>query len=1471
MVLVLILVPVSGYFILRSSKVQTLLVHKITKDFSERLNAKFSLESVHFSFFNRLILNNVVVEDQQMDTLLYAQKITGYIKSFNRKKKKIEFSRVVLDQTQFNLRTDSENTLNLRFIIDEIKGKKDTIGPRLDLIISSIEMKESFFSLKLNESRKKPTGINFTDLNLYDLSFTLDSFQIFNDTVGFQITDLTFTDISGFHVDKWNTSFQICPNSLEFHDVSIITPLSEILAEDLIFSYENYQELKNFVNSVDLNFKINTSDLAFHDIGYFAPKLGWMNQNIDLSGRFTGRISDLKGKDVRIQFSDMTSIHGNFEIDGLPDLNEAFLFVDIKDLTTSIENLEEFEKPGTGEKLYLPDSFKRLEVINFSGNFTGFIDDFVTYGRFTSNLGAISTDLSIRPDTARYLNFKGRLKTFDFDIGKLTNSEKYVGELNMNVILDGQAQSSEHFMASLEGIIGGIEFNGYDYGNIKIEGEFTEKTYNGSVSVEDPNVKLDFIGLLDFSGEIPEFDFTANVPRANLYDLNIDKADSTSLLSFLLTANFTGSNVDNMNGDIKLLNLNVNRLGKDLQVYDFTLSADNRIDTSSIKLRTDFIDADLTGNYEFAYVPTSIYSFVSGFIPALYGPDIDTTGIHLNNFEFEVRFKDTDKLTSFFYPEYSVAKNARLSGVFDPARNALSMDGEADQLVLKGNEFNSLLFTTEIIDSLFYLNLISDELIVGRNLDFQNVHISSNAKDNKLDLSLQWMNVDTLKHEGVLYALADFSRTTAENKPHIDIKIYPGNLYIRDSLWFIDESIIEVDSTLIKIFDFSATSKDQLFLISGIISENESDTLHVEFNNLKLSALNSITKTDRLQFDGKIFGDADLSNLYQIPLFRSDIEIQDLVINDESFGDSWILSSWDTLTNSLQIHTYTKRGDITTVNLAGNYSPSNKAIDFVLNLDKLRLNIFRPFLRNLVSDLNGIATGEILIDGTINEPLTNGTITFQKTAFIIDYLQTKYNFTDKFTVNDNIIGFNNIQVFDEKGNIASARGSLSNEYFRNFVFDITLEPYKFQFLATREADNNEFYGTAYGSGVVKITGPPKNLMLDVSAKTESGTRFFIPLNPEGDITSYNFVTFVNTGDQGKIEEENEIYEVDLSGIEMNFDLEVTPDAEVQLVFDSKIGDIIKATGNGNINLLINTLGDFRMYGDYTIEEGDYLFTLQNVINKRFNVREGGTITWNGDATDAYIDLQAVYSVRTSLRNLFNDDTYSSRYPVECQLNLSNQLTNPDIKLDILLPTADEETKNLLKNSLNTEDELNKQFLSLLVINSFMPDPNMSGSTEPSSRTSDYAPAVGVTTSELLSNQLSYWLSQISNDFDIGFSYLPGDEITTNQVEVALSTQLLNDRVTIHTNLDVGGQNIDTSPNESAENTSNIVGDFSVDIKLTQSGKLRMKAFNRANDNRLYELAPYTQGIGLFYREDFNSFDELVTRYWKKIFSKKKDS
>jgi len=415
---------------------------------------------------------------------------------------------------------------------------------------------------------------------------------------------------------------------------------------------------------------------------------------------------------------------------------------------------------------------------------------------------------------------------------------------------------------------------------------------------------------------------------------------------------------------------------------------------------------------------------------------------------------------------------------------------------------------------------------------------------------------------------------------------------------------------------------------------------------------------------------------------------------------------------------------------------------------------------------------------------------------------------------------------------------------------------------TREKDNNRFYGTAYGSGIVNISGPPKNLNIQVSLKTDQNTRFFLPLSSGEELDELNFVSFVDNSNQTD-NEKKEVINVKNNMPKINLDLEITSDAEAQLIFNPNTGDNIKGRGSGNLNLQINSPGELNIFGTYTIEQGEYLFSLQNIINKKFEVRNGGTIAWNGNPMEANMDIEAVYETKASLYELFMNEEYRRRILVECQLYLTGKIQNPTIDFGIKLPTADQETRTNLQNAINTQEEMSKQFLSLIVINSFLPNTNYVPPTS-QSITSNYAPAVGVTTSELLSNQLSNWLSQISNDFDMGFRYRPGDEISSDEVEVALSTQLLNDRVSINGNVDVGG-------NETSTNTSNIVGDFTVDVKINKSGKLRVKAFTRANDKLLYEWSPYTQGVGLFYREEFDQFDQLMQRYWSKIFTRKNES
>ena len=336
---------------------------------------------------------------------------------------------------------------------------------------------------------------------------------------------------------------------------------------------------------------------------------------------------------------------------------------------------------------------------------------------------------------------------------------------------------------------------------------------------------------------------------------------------------------------------------------------------------------------------------------------------------------------------------------------------------------------------------------------------------------------------------------------------------------------------------------------------------------------------------------------------------------------------------------------------------------------------------------------------------------------------------------------------------------------------------------------------------------------------------------------------------------------DESSMDINFDLEITPDAEVQLIFDSKAGDVMKGTGSGNLNISLNPKGEFKMYGDYIIEDGDYLFTLGSLLNKRFIVQSGGKISFNGKMEDAEVDIRAVYKTKAPLSDIMPDQPdpkLKERIPVECQLNLTGNLFKPVVGFDIYLPTADEETRAYLRSMIKSDEEMSRQFLFLLVMNSFYADPGTRSATQ---STSDIGTAtVGVTTTEMLSNQLSNWLSQISNDFDIGINYRPGSTALPNsqEVQVALSTQILNDKVVINGNFDYGTNQ--TSTSTPASNNA-ITGAFDVEVKITD--KIRFKVFNRSNDNFYIDNGiQYTQGVGLFFKQDFNKFRDLFTRSGK---------
>jgi hypothetical protein len=585
-------------------------------------------------------------------------------------------------------------------------------------------------------------------------------------------------------------------------------------------------------------------------------------------------------------------------------------------------------------------------------------------------------------------------------------------------------------------------------------------------------------------------------------------------------------------------------------------------------------------------------------------------------------------------------------------------------------------------------------------------------------------------------------------------------------------------------------------------------------------------------------------------VFISDIHVDDFTLNNGQLGSTNLVASWNNFNRSVRIETESILNDLRTMLIKGNYFISSHALKFDVSLERVPVKIIQPYVDNVFTGLEGTISSEMKLTGAINNPLLNGTIEMRRAALTLDYTKTQYSFSGITTVKDNAIGLKGVELFDRFGNSCKiVEGSISTNNFKDIAFDLQLAANNLEVLNTKERDNSLFYGKAFATGSIHLKGNPQDIQLDIVARTEKNTQFNIPLSSSDEVARSTFISFVDHTPRAQkrttdFRSRRTVVTSDEPVVGpkfvVNMNLDVTPDAEAQLIFDAKIGDIMRARGSGNLQLNIAD-SRFDMMGTYTVEEGDYLFTLQNVINKKFTIEKGGIITWNGDPMGALLNLKAVYTTKPSLYDLISDENSRRSVPVECVLHITNILTNPNIRFELAMPNAEQEVRSFLSAATNSEEEMTRQFLSLLVMNRFHLD--LDQTTRSGSSGSGLETMGLATASEFLTSQLGYMISQWSTSFDVDFSYRPGTYEIGQNIGMDVTTNWWN----LHMDYDVA-----------TENSNNVVGDFTFDIKLNKSGKLRFKAFNRANATYLSQN-PYTQGIGLLFREDFNHIRDLFLR------------
>ncbi len=1463
--LVLIILPGILWGVIRLPAVQDYSVSRILAWLSQHLGTELSYSDVSIVSLNRITFDDLFIADQRGDTLLYSKKaiaVTPVIMSiiFNESADKILLKKLQLEKSTINFVIDSSSTINFQFIIDYLtSGKSSSKGP-VRQKIQKITITDSRFVLRNETSEPDSSGIDFGNMRLNHLNLKISGLTIYGDTINLDITPLSFVEHSGFQVKDMYAHLELCKSHMNFSGVEINTRYSSLEAEQLSLFFDKYSDFSvpELYTKVRYDFRINESMLNLADLGYFTDFFMHNFQPVNFSGNFTGPLSNLKGRDFRMVWGERSHLEGSFDIRDLPDVPSTFLVFNLKELISNTADINSFNLPGN-KKLNLPASLQNIENIHYQGNFTGFFNDFVSYGKLTTNLGILNTDIMITPDPNSKISFSGKLSTQELNIGRLLGNEHLVKDISLDASITGSYSDKEPLLATIQGNISKFTLKDYPYRNIKINGSFSDRKFNGDVSVDDPNLKLEFNGLVDMAAEANRYDFIANVIDANLYALNLTKNDPEYHASFFMKAKAEGENFDKLNGEFHLLNSLFTKTNKQIQVFDFNVFAVNNDYTNQLKVRSELLDADITGKYKLSVLRNELLHFLYSYIPALATvEDANFTG-YSAEMDIDVRFKRTQPFFDFFVPDYFVSENSVLHCNFYPGRdNFMNLTCIAPEVKVKSNHLEGLILDINSTDSVLLASIGSRKFYLSESASLDNFTLEARTTSNKTRFKTRWINWDSALYKGSFSGESAISGKWPHNSFHVEFD--PFSLTISDSVWNLKSFALQYDSSGIAVQHLILFHGNQYISANGKLSDIPGDSMHFSFNNFDLANVNLLTRSANIELTGLLNGTGNMTGLKKQPLFFSSLNIDGLSFNKQEFGNCIINSLWDNENQSLNIVAESKRGKLKTLQVEGDYYPTkNGKMDFEITLDKLNSDILNPFVKGIFSDIRGLISGHMYLTGIASRPSLSGKLKLQKNSFTVDYLKTRYNFTSDVEIINNNVVLDDIQIFDQEVNNAILSGMIRTEYLKDIMLNINISTNNLQCLNTKETDNSMFYGTAYATGTIKIKGSPSTLKFDIDAATGKNTRIMIPLSQNLEVSEYNYITFIRTDTSSNqfnadVSETEQV--VNLSGMQMDFNLDVTPDAEVQIVFDPTIGDIIKARGSGAMKLSINTLGTFEMFGEYVIDKGDYLFTLQNLINKHLDIEQGSTMRWTGDPFNATVNITAKYQVRAPLSDLLGE-VYTDRVTVDCKTYLTGMLMSPDIGLDLTLPYSDDDLRNRVKSKIS-EEELSKQFLSLLVMNRFLPPSQ--GQTDGSSN--EGIMAAYSNASEMLSNQLNNWLSQISNDVNVDVSYRPGGGRESDEVEVALSTQLLNDRLSIN-------GSIDYQTNAAAQNSDKFAGDFDIDYKINKKGKVRVRAFNRSNDEDIIEESPYTQGLGIFYKEEFDSFGELLGQYWAALTGRKK--
>ncbi|QMW03865.1 translocation/assembly module TamB domain-containing protein [Spirosoma foliorum] len=1486
--------------------VQTRLAQKGAEWLSSKLLFPVDIEGVSIKWFDSITLEKLTIKDYQgrpmirvgrLDADYHLQHLLDS-SAYN-----IHIDEIVLYRPDVqmikNLKNGDTNLDDFIARIEQLTSdptKPSIPNQNVPFTVGHIHLVDGAYTL---EDPREPfmhnkNSFDYNHFSLQHLNAEVSDFLVLGDTIAFNAKGLSGVDRdSRIKIRQLDTHFLYCNTKMELGQLYAHIGNS-IIRNELVFHYDKPSAFSDFNSRVLMQARFRDSKVQSSDLGYFSDYLRDLHETWTLTTNFTGTVNDfrLRNTDLRFGLNGRSRLAGDIAWKGLPDMDKTTVNFAFTPSTVNMADIRQYYPDSSFNK-----TIQKLGTATFDATFVGAFDDFKTKGTFQTSIGSVTGDLALKLATkATQTTYTANLKAINLDLGQLVNDPDEFGKIDGEGRITGKGTDLKQATIDFDGKFGRFVWQGYAYQNVAARGNLLKALFQGQLRINDPNLAFDLDGEFKLSSIKNHYDLRGNVQHADLRALGY-VADSLSVKT-ALDVQLEGNKLDDIVGKAVFNNATLGLNKRNLNVDKLTLlsSIENKASGSPdsvgtqryFDLDSDFLTSRLQGNFQPQRTIDDLTRLVHEYLLHFKGDAAGmkayyeqkrklatrTLGRKLIDqptrygVDYQIITKNSMPLLAFLGSSDFIAPATRIEGRFTEDNTSfLTGTVKTDSLRIGAISFgpSDLDLTTSKFtygeDVLASAIISSKRQFFTSLLPTRNLQIEASWDVDHIDFT---SDIEQADSSGRSINRADLNGELRFKGDAIDLTFRQSKVRVLDGDWVLNpESLIRKVGNEYTIRNLALLNENQLIQASGKISPDSLEHLDVEAQNFLLSSLNSVLKTT---LGGTLNGSLAVRNIYNTPIIESGMSVRALSYQNSLIGDVRGQGEWDQQTQRLNVNASVNRNGADVVTLLGTYTPQLKTNPLAVkaSVNNADLSLLEPFTTGLFSNLGGIAKGIIDIKGTPATPILKGEVAIQGGRGRFDYLKADFTFDDKIYFGENEIVTRQLTLRDPQGNTALLRGGVYHDGFRYFTLGFDADFKNFKIMNTVAKDNDAFYGQAVVTGKAELSGPTDNLTIRANVTSNKGTRIYIPLDGATTVAADDQIRFVNLS-TGKPTSETAAHtgnssesEIDLSRIQMDFNFDITPDAYCEIQLDRQTGDIIKAYGQGRIAMKVDTKGDFTMTGNYEIQKGDYTFTFQNIINKRFQIRPNSRITWTGDPYGALLDVTAAYTQYTSLAPLLATQKATAdqtrRYPVDLVIKLTGELGSPAISYDLDIkeyPSSSDfrQAVTAFESRLQSNDqELTRQVSSVLLFNQLL--------SEGTSLFDQGQVNTGVanSVSELLSNQISRLASNLNENLDVGVSFggfTSGtqNENLLNNLQLRFSYRLLNDRLRISRD---GG----FTYGQSQYNAASLLGEWTLEYFITPDGHLRAKVYNRNQQSILsqYNLTSTITtggGVSLLYTRSFN--------------------